>query len=351
MPTEGYVLHSYGPARYVRHAAASVVTLRRHDARRPVALYCPEEHAALLRRHGLDRLFARIEILPEAHRSIVGFKHHLYRFAPFERSLFVDADVVWCKNPDALWQQLSAFPFTATGLEHADVFFGASKSVGVVADVLLDRRRRTLRRFGLTHLPRVQAGMIYVQDRGLAREVCQTAQHFLERRDETHFRSRLDEKGRAEESCEWSLAMAMARLKLPVFPWLQGHNSPQVDFVEGLTDYDLNFRHVQCRYYCDKLVYDLRGIQTEWLRDALIGALSRLPGRGDFLEVTPFALHFGWLHHKQPFHDFAARTWGRLTRRQKPQPKRVAAALPANGSTVGGDGAIGEVVSQEAAGR
>jgi hypothetical protein len=134
-----------------------------------VALYCPASHRAVLEAHGLDALFQHIQLLPEAHCSIVGFKHHLHRFMPFDRCLFLDADMVWCRNPDPLWQQLSAYGFTATGMERADFFFGGPKGFGVLLDYLLDRRRRTMQHFGLSHLPRVQAGMIYCQDQALAR--------------------------------------------------------------------------------------------------------------------------------------------------------------------------------------
>lgn len=309
---EGYVLHSYGSDRYVRHAVASVVTLRRHDPDRPVALYCPPTHRAVLEAEGLDGLFQVIRDLPEEHRSIVGFKHHLHRFMPFERSLFVDADIVWCRNPEPLWQQLAGYGFTATGTERADFFFGGPKSWGVVFDYLLNRRRRTMRRFGLSHLPRVQAGILYASDRQLTRQVCETASHFLSRRLETHFRSRLHE-GRTEESCEWSLAMAMSRMELQVFPWFQGYMSPQLDFIQGMTAYDPEFERVRCRYYLDPFVYSIRGMPDARLRDALLRFFSSLPGRGDYQEVTPFALHFGWLHHKAPFYAFSELTWRRLT--------------------------------------
>lgn len=316
---EGYVYHTYGPDRYVRDAVTSVLTLRRHDPDRPVALYCPPSHAEVLRQYGLDTLFYLVEELPEAHRSIIGFKHHLHIFMPFERSLFVDSDMVWCRNPDPLWIQLSAFPFTATGIDRSDFFFGGPKGIGVVADYVLDRRRRTMRRFGIQHLPRIQAGMIYSRDVQLTCDVCEMASDFLEQRANTHFRSRLNE-GRTEESCEWSLAMAMSKMQLHVYPWLQGYNSPQLDFIEGLTEYDAEFERVRCRYYTDRFVYMLRGLTHEALRDRLIKWASLLPGKGDFLEVIPFVLHFGWLHHKQPFRDFSARTWERLTQ-AKPLPQ------------------------------
>jgi hypothetical protein len=321
-PVEGYVLHTYGPERYVRHAVASVTTLRRHDANRPVALYCPPAHRRTLERHGLDHLFQVIADLPEAHRSIVGFKHHLHRFMPFDRSLYVDSDMVWCRDPDPLWQQLAGYPFTATGLERSDFFFGGPKGAGVLLDVLLHRRRRTMRRFEITHLPRVQAGMIYSRDPTLTQRVCETSAAFLDRRDESHFRSRLNE-GRSEESCEWSMAVAMSRLKLPVHPWYQGHNSPQLDFVEGLTRYDPDFEQVTCRYYSDRFVYSIRGLHHARLRDALIALFAALPGRGDYMDVTPFVLHFGWLHHKQPFYEFSDRTWTALTTTQRPALSEV----------------------------
>jgi hypothetical protein len=310
---EGYVLHVYGDACYVEHAVASVLTLRRHDDARPVALYCTEAQKALLARHHLDMLFERVEVLPEAHRSIIGFKHHLYRFKPYARTLYVDADMVWCRDPTPLWQSLAAHPFTATGLERADAFFGAPKGWGVLVDWFLDRRNRTLRRFGLTHLPRVQAGMIYAADDETTRAVCELAQTFHARRNETHFRSRLQE-GRTEESCEWSLAMAFSRMRLPVVPWLQGYTSPQLDFVEGFVQHDADFEHVLVRYYADRFMFSLRGIQSLTMRGLAHTVVGRLPGRGDYMDVTPFVLHFGWKRHKAPFHAFSGRTWRRLTK-------------------------------------
>ncbi len=309
---EGYVFHTYGSVKYVKHAVASVVTLKRYDSERPVALYCPDSHRDALAESGLLRLFDVVERLPEENRSITGFKHNLHRFMPFGKCLYLDADMVFCRDPDPLWQQLSAFRFTATGHERADFFFGGPKGLAVLRDVITDRRGRTMRRFGITHLPRVQAGVIYSSDQETSREVCMLASEYLSRRSETHFRSRLNE-GRSEESCEWSMAMAMSRLDLPIFPWFQGGNSPQLDFIEGLTTYDEEFRRVTCRYFCDRFVYSLRGIANPGLRRAAISLFTSIPGKGDYIDVTPFILHFGWLRHKQPFYELSARIWSELT--------------------------------------
>lgn len=320
-PREGYVFHSYGPDRYVKHVLASVHTLRRHDSDRPVALFCPESHQAVLRRRGLDTHFDVLADLPPQNQSIVGFKHHLDEFKAFDRSLFVDADMVWCRDPDPIWQQFSAFPFTATGLQNADHFFGGPKGAGVVVDMLLQRRSRTLRRFGLTYLPRVQAGMIYAQDSDVTADVVERAAEFLAHSDQTHFRSRLDE-GRSEETCEWSLAMAMSEMDLQVYPWLQGRNSPQLDYIDALVDHDPDFQDVTYRFYTSPFVYSLRGIPTAWVRDTLLWLAERFPRMGEYAEFTPYVIHFGWLHQKAPFHSFAERTWAQLTD-ERSAPKRA----------------------------
>lgn len=117
--------------------------------------------------------------------------------------------------------------------------------------------------------------------------------------------------------------MAMSRLDLQVFPWLQGRLSPQLDFIEGLTSYDPDFRNVTYRYYTDRFVYSLRGIRRAPLRDVLIELAARLPGRGDYQEFTPIALHFGWLHFKRPFQAFSERVWATSPRYAEPVLARV----------------------------
>lgn len=307
-PQEGYVFHTFGSTRFLQHVVASVTTLRRWDRRRPIALYAPANHREVLRRTGLDQLFDVVEDLPVENQSVVGFKHNLHRFMPFGRNLFVDCDVIWCRDPSPLWHRFSVFPFTATGVERADFFFGGPKGIGVIFDFIRDRRRRTMRKFGLTYLPRVQAGVIFAQDADVTRDVCEAAKQFLERRRETHFRSRLNE-GRTEETCEWGLAMAMSSQGLSVVPWLQGTTSPQLDFVDSLTKFDDGFHSVLCTYYTDRFVYNLRGLPNRRLRDFLIRVFSSLPGRGDYMTVTPFILHFGWLRYKNVFERFALQVW------------------------------------------
>lgn len=312
--TEGYVYPVYGDVKYLRYAVASAVTLRRYDTTRHIALVCEPHHAELLKMHNIT-VFDVVHPIADEHRGIVGFKHNVHHYPIFDRTLFLDCDMVWTKSPDRLWASFAPYPFTITGMTTSDVFFGAPKHLGVLKDILLMRRKRTLKRFGLTYLSRVQSGMMYMRDANLARRVCETAGEMLRRKGETHFQSRMKESGRSEESCEWSLAMAMSKLDVPVYPWLLGQQSPQLDFINDLTTHDPDFTNVTCRYYCDPFVYSLRGIRQSRLRRFLIGFLSLFSGKGDHMDVTPYVVHFGWLHEKQPFYRFSERIWAQATSR------------------------------------
>jgi len=306
---EGYVYNSYGDAKYLKFAVASVTTLRRYDSKRPVAIYCTEEHATLLETPELRNTFNHVYILPEENRSITGFKHNVDQFMPFDRNIYLDGDIVACKDPENLWRSFSGYGFTITGNQSADNFFGGPKGVGIIRDIVLGRRKRTLRRFGLTYLPRVQSGLMFASDKEITKKVSRKATEILENKSETHFRSRTEEAGRSEESCEWSLAMAMATLEVPVAPWFNGHESPQLDFIDLFTTYDPDFKEVQCLYFTNPFVYNFRGFPVRWVQQTLIKLFSLFPGKGDYMNVKPYFLHFGWYHQKEPFYQFADRVW------------------------------------------
>ena len=313
LANEGYVYVSYGHPKYLKHTLASVTTLRRHDSERPIALLCSEKQFGILHEKGLDEIFTHIQILPEEHCSIVGFKHNVYQYMLFDKNIYLDSDIVWCKNTDSLWKSLSIFDFTITGNLVSDMYFGANKGIGVLKDFFFGRRKKTLQKFGLTYLSRVQSGVIFAQEYTQTKKVCVLASEMLDRKNETHFRSRKMEQGRSEESCEWSLAMAMSKLNIPVYPWLQGHNSAQLDYISDLTDHDDEFEYVSCKYYCDDFVYSLRGLKSSNFRRLIQKFMSLFPGKGDFLITTPYCLHFGWLHEKTPFYSFAETNWKQLT--------------------------------------
>lgn len=314
MAPEGYVYNTYGKKLYLKHAIASVTTLRRYDKKRPVALFCSDNHRKILQENSLQDRFDHIFLLPDDNASITGFKHHVYKFMPFRKNMYLDGDMIWCRDPEGLWQSFAPYEFTITGNQVSDNFFGAPKGIGIIKDILLFRRARTLKRFDITYLSRVQSGMIYAADESRTSEVCKLAQDLLDQRHLTHFRSRKEETGRNEESCEWSLAMAMAILKIQVYPWFFGYNSPQLDFIDSYTRYNEDFTEVKCLIYNDRFTYNLRGLKFKGLRKTLTSLFSLIPGKGDYLYTTPYCLHFGWFHQKEPFNRFAGEVWKKLTR-------------------------------------
>jgi hypothetical protein len=112
------------------------------------------------------------------------------------------------------------------------------------------------------------------------------------------------------------MAMAMSKLRLQVYPWFMGYNSPQLDYVDTLTTHDPDFKEVHCTFYCTRWIYEIRSFPKPGVRMTLLRSLAALLRRRDHLIVTPFVLHFGSLHQKQPFYDFSERTWEGITQRE-----------------------------------
>lgn len=307
--SEGYVYSSYGKEKYLKSAFVSASTIRRYDKDRPIALMCSREHASLIEDWGMVDYFDKIEILDDAHQSIVGFKHNLHRYMPFDRNMYLDSDMIWCRQPDTLWQAFKPFGYTITGQDSADVFYGAPKNAKIFVDLLLRRRQRTLKKFNMPHLYRVQTGIMYASDDELTKKVDELATKYLQQKEETHFVSRTTEAGRSLESCEWSLGMAMTKLKLYVYPWFNGYESPQLDYIHGMVEHDTEYHEVLVQHYCNPFIQALRGLKSKALRNILLSIFSLLPRSMDHMWVTPYVLHFGWKHQKEHYFEFANRQW------------------------------------------
>jgi len=160
--------------------------------------------------------------------------------------------------------------------------------------------------------------MIYTADSDVTKSVCEQAIDYFSRRDFTHFRSR-HQKESYIESCEWSIAMAMSRLGLPVFDWFQGANSPQLDYIPEVTEHTENFEEVSYQYYTDRFIHEIQGggITNTRLRNFLTQMAASMLRRRDYMKVTPFTLHFGWTHSKPIFYDFVDRVWSDLIQSDK----------------------------------
>lgn len=293
----------------MQSAIVSAHTLRRYDKSRPIALICSDEHAKKITDWGLADFFDRIEILAEEHQSIVGFKHNLHYYMPFDFNIYLDSDMIWCRNPDALWLAFKPYGYTITGQDSADVFYGAPKNAKVFFDMIFRRRQRTLKKFDLSHLYRVQTGIMYAADKDLTQKVDDLASEYLDKKNHTHFVSRTTEAGRNLESCEWSLGMAMSKLRLFVYPWFNGYESPQLDYIHGMVEHNDDFSEVKVQYYCNPFIQGLRGLKSTALRKTLLSVFSILPRSMDQMWVTPYVLHFGWKHQKEYFDLFVNKHW------------------------------------------
>lgn len=309
---EGYVYSAFGKIDYLKYVFASLETIRRFDKTRGIALFCSQEQKEFIEENQLESHFDYIGILEKQYQSITGFKHNLHLFCAFEKSLFLDSDIVWLKNPDQLWKQFSGYGYAVTGTEIADSFFGGPKSAKVMSDFILRRRQKTLNHFNLTHLSRVQSGILYISDKDLAQKINEKAVYYLQNKSHTHFQSRIMEKGRVDESCEWSLAMSLSFYNLAVFPWQWGEQSPQLDFIEAYTEFNEDFTQVRCKYFFDSFAYSLRGLKSKLIHGFMMLVMSFVPGWLDYAWVTPYSLHFGWLHQKEPFFKFANKHWEKI---------------------------------------
>ncbi len=322
--SEGYVYSVYGKTDYLKHVLTSLHTLRRFDQKRPVALVCEEHHVQLLNELGLRDLFDVIHLIDPDHRTIVGFKHNVDSYLFFKSNIFLDSDIIWCKNPDDLWKTLSVYDFTITGNIKSDIFFGSHKNFSVLLDLLFSRRRRTLKRFGLSYLSRVQSGIIFAKDKSVTHDVCQLARGYMDQKDRTHFISRKLPNGNTEESDEWGFAMAMSRLKLPVIPWFQGELSPQLDFISSFVDHDPDFKDIRYLYYLNKFVYSLRGLQSQKTRENIMNIMRFFrPSSVEYKWVTPYSIHFSWKHDKIDFYEFSDRIWEKYVHSELEEQRQV----------------------------
>src|SRR5690625_4919520 len=87
---------------YLKHVISNIVTLRRYDQSRPVALYCSENHLDLIQQSGLEHYFQALNILPEEKRAVIGFMHNIYKFMPFEENWLLDSDILLFSTPDTV---------------------------------------------------------------------------------------------------------------------------------------------------------------------------------------------------------------------------------------------------------
>jgi hypothetical protein len=93
---------AYGPERYLRMAKGMVRSIRLYDRKCPVAIVTDRSPASL------SRWFDIVVPVDHSFGSGLAQKLHLDCYAPFDETLFVDADFLFFRDPHTVWDKFRA---------------------------------------------------------------------------------------------------------------------------------------------------------------------------------------------------------------------------------------------------
>lgn len=100
MPTRGFVTIATGNEKYYRLAENLLRSYRLHaKGDLPFAIICDRENA-------VTQLFDQVVIMQEPSCSYMD-KLTLYRYAPYEETIFIDADSLVLSDPSGLWEDFA----------------------------------------------------------------------------------------------------------------------------------------------------------------------------------------------------------------------------------------------------
>ena len=139
----------------------------------------------------------------------------------FDQQIYLDSDILWCKHPNVLWKAFEPHNICAIGHPKAGGTFGYCYGKEYISNILLFKRKRTLRKFNLKGIPRISAIAIFSKNRDITASACQQARWFFTQKHLTHFNGGKNIRIDNEESCEWSMAMAWAKFHLSVIKFVQ----------------------------------------------------------------------------------------------------------------------------------
>ena len=78
--------------------------------------------------------------------------------------------------------------------------------------------------------------------------------------------------------------MAMTKLKLYVYPWFNGYESPQLDYIHGMVEHDAEYLNVTVQHYSNPFIQQLRGLKSKALRNTLLSIFSSVtPKYGSYV--------------------------------------------------------------------
>jgi len=119
MLKQGIILLATGHANYTKMAYNLAMTIKTSGENTPVAIvHTGLDHLTLSQ----QALFDYTIQLPEGYKAGFGAKLHLDQLSPFDKTLFLDADMLWLagRKPSELFAELDSIPFTAITEGHSE---------------------------------------------------------------------------------------------------------------------------------------------------------------------------------------------------------------------------------------
>ncbi len=150
--SEGFLTIAYGAKEYIRMARALALSYQRFNPSRPIAVVTDERNIKNLR----DFFDIVIPLKSEYGNGVVQ-KLHMDLYSPFEKTVFIDSDCLFYKDPQLVWNSYNQGDFSMRGWRYLT---GYSEYEQKDPYLFLDNVGATLRKRGLSRFPHFNSGVM-----------------------------------------------------------------------------------------------------------------------------------------------------------------------------------------------
>ena len=204
---EGLLTIAFGRKQFVRMAKALALSYRRLAPKRPFAVVTDSSNKYLL----MDYFDKVIVVNPEYGSGVVQ-KLHADLYSPFNKTLFVDSDCLFYKNPEGVWNIYEGKPFSVRGWRYLT---GNSEYERRTPYPWLTDTADFLAKLGLNRLPLFNSGLFYFDRSDTSRALFSIARSIYASRSTLGFIKFKD----APLADEPVFAAAMERCGIEMLPW------------------------------------------------------------------------------------------------------------------------------------
>ncbi len=227
---EGYLTLAVGDKKYLEMALNLALSIKLKD-HRPICLLHDKDKIPEKYQQYFNRL---IKIQPED--LIVGCtnKIKLFKYSPFEKTLFIDADSLLIKNDiDFFWNELKKYHFTVQGTKKIEGSWGPIEIKSYIS------------KMHLPYLYITNSGIMYFDKSEISKKVFNKMNYYYAyERDKVSWQF----KGVAGQyQDEPIISTAMAYYKIEAFPWKIDGNSLMSSSLES-EDYKIDIFKGTCSF-------------------------------------------------------------------------------------------------------